>query len=360
MPPPDPHDSLRRHHVVDRGLVRHRDLVDHVLVLAALDARGRGGVVRQREHLLRLRARHRCGPRRGCSCRSSRVALAAHDVRLRAHGARDDAELALPRAHRALAGHEHVLAVVMLARHVVVVTVHRHEPCALNSGRSRRASASSTACIISSRFCAAYSCAHDTPPRSRRSARTLGKYARSASGSWMNQRSHLLLGALDEVRADAVPDAARARVQHHPHPPVLVQADLDEVVARAERTQLVHALRVDCFAGCVVEDARRSPAGARPCGRGGARARRATRRGRSCATAVRAAVRHRRLDGRGAADAGRPAAGRRAATSSPPSCRSRCPRPPPPGSPALRGDHRADRGARSPRARPASPRPTCG
>jgi hypothetical protein len=52
----------------------------------------------------------------------------------------------------------------------------------------------------------------------------------------MKQRS---LGALDEVGADAVADAARARVQHHPHPVALVEADLDEVVAGAECAQML-------------------------------------------------------------------------------------------------------------------------
>ncbi len=47
-----------------------------------------------------------------------------------------------------------------------------------------------------------------------------------------------MLGALDEIRTDPVADAARTRVQHDPHGSVFVEADLDEVVARAERAQM--------------------------------------------------------------------------------------------------------------------------
>src|SRR5262249_46355187 len=51
------------------------------------------------------------------------VAQPAHDVRARAHAARDDTEIALARAHRPLARHEHILFVVELTRDVVVVAV---------------------------------------------------------------------------------------------------------------------------------------------------------------------------------------------------------------------------------------------
>ena len=82
-------------------------------------------VVVEREAPLGLGAATSPGPRRGCSCERLRVALAAHDERLGAHRARDDPQLALARAHRALAGDEHVLAEVVLPRHVVVVAVDR-------------------------------------------------------------------------------------------------------------------------------------------------------------------------------------------------------------------------------------------
>src|SRR5205807_9511760 len=42
-----------------------------------------------------------------------------------------------------------------------------------------------------------------------------------------------------EIGSDRVADAAAARMQHHPHAARLVEADLDEVVAAAERAELV-------------------------------------------------------------------------------------------------------------------------
>ena len=51
--------------------------------------------------------------------------------------------------------------------------------------------------------------------------------------------AHLLLGALDEVRADAVSEPARSRMQQHPERVALVEADLDEVVPGAERPELL-------------------------------------------------------------------------------------------------------------------------
>ena len=48
----------------------------------------------------------------------------------------------------------------------------------------------------------------------------------------------------DEIGADAVADAARARMQHGPDALLLVEADLDEVVAAAERAQMRDALRL--------------------------------------------------------------------------------------------------------------------
>jgi hypothetical protein len=50
-----------------------------------------------------------------------RVSESSDDEALRAHGTRDDAQLALTRTDRALAGHEHVFVEVSLSSHVVVV-----------------------------------------------------------------------------------------------------------------------------------------------------------------------------------------------------------------------------------------------
>jgi hypothetical protein len=49
---------------------------------------------------------------------------------------------------------------------------------------------------------------------------------------------HVLLGALDEVAADRVADAARAGMQHHPDPVGLVEAELDKVIAGAQGAEM--------------------------------------------------------------------------------------------------------------------------
>ena len=46
----------------------------------------------------------------------------------------------------------------------------------------------------------------------------------------------------DEIPADAVADAAAARVQHHPQVSAPVEAQLDEVIAAAQRPHLPHPL----------------------------------------------------------------------------------------------------------------------
>ena len=54
-----------------------------------------------------------------------RVALPAHDIRARAHASRNNAHIAFPRPHRALASYQHIGTVVRLTRHIIVVAVNR-------------------------------------------------------------------------------------------------------------------------------------------------------------------------------------------------------------------------------------------
>src|SRR5580698_11576075 len=110
------------HHRVD-VLVRRRRLVDHVLILAALHTLRGGHMIRQGELLPRRRARHRTSSAMAAAIETLSIPQAAHDERTRAHAARNDAHLALASTYRALTGHQHVLAEMVLARDVVVMAV---------------------------------------------------------------------------------------------------------------------------------------------------------------------------------------------------------------------------------------------
>jgi hypothetical protein len=50
-------------------------------------------------------------------------------------------------------------------------------------------------------------------------------------------------GLADVHLGELVADASATRVQHHPHPPPLIDAQLEEVVPRAERAELPGHLR---------------------------------------------------------------------------------------------------------------------
>src|SRR5438094_10019278 len=111
--------ALRFHHRVD-GLVCHRRLVDDVRILTTLDARCCLGMVIQREAALRFRTRHGAPGSMAATHEAFWIALAAHDVRTRAHAAGDDSHVAFTRTNSTLTRDEHVLAVVVLPGHVVV------------------------------------------------------------------------------------------------------------------------------------------------------------------------------------------------------------------------------------------------
>jgi len=49
----------------------------------------------------------------------------------------------------------------------------------------------------------------------------------------------MLLGALDKIGANRIPDAPAPRVQHHPDAIGLVEADLDEVIPGAKRAKVI-------------------------------------------------------------------------------------------------------------------------
>ena len=59
-------------------------------------------------------------------------------------------------------------------------------------------------------------------------------YVREMNEPHLHQRLRLL----DEMRGDTVADTTGTAMEHHPHIVVFIQADLDEVIPRAERSKL--------------------------------------------------------------------------------------------------------------------------
>ena len=100
---------LRLHHRVDR-FVSGRRFVDHIRIFTAFHVRSRLEVIVQTDATLRLGAAHHPAGTVAAAVEAVGIAEAAYDETLRAHAARNDAQLTLARAHRALSGHQHILA----------------------------------------------------------------------------------------------------------------------------------------------------------------------------------------------------------------------------------------------------------
>src|SRR5205085_991474 len=79
----------------------------------------------QCDRLLRGAARQRPAGAMRAGTKALRIALAAHDEAFSAHRARNNAELALTGAHRALARDQHLLAEMGFARDIIVMAVDR-------------------------------------------------------------------------------------------------------------------------------------------------------------------------------------------------------------------------------------------
>src|SRR5690348_15071618 len=86
--------ALGVHHGID-VLVGHGRFVDHVFVLAALDAFRGAHMVGHGVATLGFGTRHQAACAVTAATEALGMTLAAHDVRARAHAAGDDAEVAL-------------------------------------------------------------------------------------------------------------------------------------------------------------------------------------------------------------------------------------------------------------------------
>ena len=63
-------------------------------------------------------------------------------------------------------------------------------------------------------------------------------------GQIVDDVAQVLFRQLDEVAAYSIPYSARPAVQHQPNAITLVQADLDEMVASSQRTQMGGGMRI--------------------------------------------------------------------------------------------------------------------
>src|SRR5262245_40968930 len=260
-------DLLERvHHLHQVGLVRHdlvdvlvgaRDLVEHALVLAADDALRLGLQIRDGKRLLGRVAAHPAPRAVGAGVEALGRTPAPHDVAASAHATRDDAEVAGARADRALAREPDVLTEVPLAPDVVMVAVHRlagHLEGG-NMPRQRLEHEVHHFLSVGARVVLRPADRLDVVVEMPCTFREIGEIPIRK----LNPVSlGILLRQLDEVRADRIADAAAARMQHDPDAVRLVEADLDEVVAAAERAELVRPAGALAFsfldAGMFIED----------------------------------------------------------------------------------------------------------
>src|SRR3569623_826658 len=229
---------LLRDHALDI-FVRRRYLVDYGGVLTALHA---GRLPRHVLDAERARGRRPAHfPARAVRARAERfrVALAAHHVGFRAHAARDNAELARACAYRTLARYIHLRAEMVFIRHIIVVAIDRfigdaerrqllpqrlehqmHHLAAVRHG------------VILSPFHGLQIVAE--------MVRAIAEIGEVPVRQRAEMLAHDLLREFDKILTDGIADAAAARVQHHPHVLVLVETQLDEVIAAAQSPELTY------------------------------------------------------------------------------------------------------------------------
>ena len=280
---------------------------------------------------------------------------------LRAHRAGDDAELAAAGVHRALARHPDARAEVLLGGDVVVVAVDGD----LAGGEVGERAAQHVEHARHHQL--AVGARERLRPADRLDVvgEQVGAFRQPgevAVGQIDAVPLRLRLRLLDEPGADAVADAARAGMQHRPEAVGLVQAQLDEVVAGAERAQ-VRQRRAARELRMLGDDRLQALLQRNVAVRGRLpgldhlrRAGRARRPGRArpgpCRCG-RAALLARSKPAAAPASRG---AGARSARCAPPSSRSRCRRRPPPARSRPGRESPRRRWRPAPSARPASPR----
>ncbi len=166
-----------------------------------------------------------------------RVTQSPHDVRTGSHTPRDDPELTSPCAYRSLSGDQHFLSEVLLARRVVVVTVHSNATQLERANflmqhsqyRFHHDPAIFGGIILCPLHCL------DVVVEVLGSLHQVGKIT---IGQVDEVALHVLTRQLDVCLTDEVPDTARTGVEHYPDGLLGVQADLDKVISATQSAQL--------------------------------------------------------------------------------------------------------------------------
>src|SRR6516225_856264 len=231
--------GLRSHYRVNR-LIGRRGLVNDVRILSTFDASRHAPVVFDRKSAFGLAAGHGAAGTVAAAHEALGMAFAADDVGTGAHAAGNDAHVADLRAHSTLAGDENVLAVVALARHVVVLAVdglHVRRKGPYPAGIADRFDdlADHEVAIDARKVLSPFDRLDVIPEMFG----VLWEIRQVLVRQILNQPLHVFFGELDEVGAHAVPDAAGAAVQEEPDVLGLVETDFDEVIAGAQGAKVI-------------------------------------------------------------------------------------------------------------------------
>src|SRR5262249_54491413 len=228
-------------------LVGPGDLVEDAGVLAALHTLGLDGEVFLRELPLRLAAGHLPAGAVGSALEGVAVAEAANDEGAGPHRAGNDSQLPFPRADRALARDEHLFAEMDLVGDVVVVAVDggrqaqpRDVPLEAEGEGELPQDPVHHDLAVLPRVALAPLDVLAVLAELRRPGEEIGEVG---IGQAVGEPLHGSLRLADVDLGDGLSDVAAPRMEQRPeHSVVLVPADLDEVIASAERPELVECL----------------------------------------------------------------------------------------------------------------------
>jgi hypothetical protein len=200
-------------------------------------------VIFYRKPALRFVARH--GPSRAMAAVAEAVPipLAANDIRTRPHTSGNDPHVALASPYRALSGDQHVLAEMRLARHIVVVAIDRFDFRA--EGRHLARTAHGRNHLLHHEIAVATRIVLSPLDRLHIIAEVigvLGEIGQIDIRKIDKVLPHIFSGQVDKVNAHAVADPPRPAVQHEPNGLRLVEADLDKVISRSQRAEMVRVV----------------------------------------------------------------------------------------------------------------------